>query len=140
VINVNRIPDLVRRSIESKHLKERGLATLVLATHSRRLLIAGGLPILLEALRSQERGVAFSAVGWLAGCGEHARPALASLIEMLSDPDPLVCHNAAWALGAIGLAEPEVLVALHAAREHSDERMRTAAEAALVTVGQRPKS
>jgi hypothetical protein len=71
--------------------------------------------------------------------GEHSRPALAPLIEMLTDPRPAVCHNAVWALGEIGLAEPEVLTALQSACEHPDERVHTASRQALVTVWRGPR-
>lgn len=46
------------------------------------------------------------------GRGLHARRALAPLIDMLSDPDPSVCHLPVYALGEIGLAKWEVLAAL----------------------------
>jgi HEAT repeat protein len=58
---------------------------------------------------------------------------------MLSDPNPMVCHHAAWALGEIGLAEPEVLAALHAACRHPDERVSREAQEALITIGRGPR-
>lgn len=137
MLDVDRVPDLLRRSIESTDLKDQGLATLVLTSYSRRLLIAAGLPTLLEALRRP--AAAFAAANWLSGCGEHARPALAPLIDMLNDPDPMVCKNALYALGEIGLAEPEVLAALHAAREHPDPRVQEEAREALITIRRGPR-
>ena len=129
------IPDLIRSAVDSRTMTDYFMAATAMTNLGPRLLVAGGLPTLLEAVRDGSS----IAVDWLAMCGEEARPALAPLIAMLHDHDADTCRRAAYALGEIGLAEPDVLAALEAARQHEDQDVRAAAEQALVTVRRGPR-
>ena len=105
-----------------------------------QLLIAGGLPTLLESAPQPGVGHVEARDGDLGDVRRGgARPALAPLIAMVNDPEPGISRNAVCALGEIGLAEPEALAALNAARQHPHESVRTAAEQALVTIQQGPR-
>lgn len=133
------VPDLVRVAVESDDLTDQFVTTVALDNLGPRLLIAGGLPTLLDALCSREWAVPGRAIELLGMCGEDARLALAPLIAMVSDPEPEFARNAVYALGEIGLAEPEVLAALEAARRHPHQSVRAAVEQALVTVRRGPQ-
>jgi hypothetical protein len=133
------IPDLLCRALDPETMKDEFLAGAAVYAVGPQLLIAGGLPVLLDALRHERDHIRRNATEILTRCGEHARPALAALIRMLCDADPTVRNSAAHALGEIGLAEREVLSALHAACEDADERVRTAAQQALVTIMRGPQ-
>lgn len=139
VMGFDGIPDLVRLAVESEDLTDQFIAAAAFNNLGPRVLIAGGLPTLLEALRSPEWDVPGRAIEILAMCGEDARPALAPLIVMATDSAPETARSAVYALGAIGLADPGVLAALQAARHHAHPWVRTAAEQALVTVQRGPQ-
>jgi hypothetical protein len=77
------IPEIIRLVVAPDDMTTEWIAASAMINLGPRLLVAGGLPTLLDAIRDGSR----SAVDWLSSCGEEARPALAPLITMLSDRD-----------------------------------------------------
>lgn len=132
------IPDIIALAIEPETQNDEFMAVAAIMNLGPRLLVAGGLSTLLDAVRDG-RGCR-AAVELIAMCGNEARPALAPLIVMLRDGDAAACRRAIHALGEIGLAEPEVLAALEGVQHHPDESIRETTRQALIAVRRGPKN
>ena len=111
------------------------------ATHQRAteaiLSIGGGrasVAPLIEALRSNDVGLQFTAAYALGGIGPDAIAAVPALIELLGHPDLYVRQTAPNALGAIGPAARGALPALVKALGDVKWLIRTNASQAILRI------
>jgi HEAT repeat protein len=85
------------------------------------------VPILVEALKSEDVDARQMACAALANFKEHAEPAIPQLRDALKDADPIVRRNAALALGSTGVKAADTvrdLARLLHSREPDDVRFQ----------------
>uniref|UniRef100_A0A7C4QNT0 HEAT repeat domain-containing protein n=1 Tax=Schlesneria paludicola TaxID=360056 RepID=A0A7C4QNT0_9PLAN len=95
------------------------------------------LPALMAVLsdRTRDSEVRWNAARTLGKIGPDAAPAVATLVEHLTDDDPLVREHAAEALGDIGPAAVDAVPALVAALRDPQTRVRRDAVRSLGQIG-----
>lgn len=93
------------------------------------------IPILIEALKDQDRAVRSQAAEALAGIGPAARAAIPALIESIEDRNPDVSRYATYALSRVGGKSPAIIPGLIKLLKHPDGGVREVATEALVNVG-----
>jgi HEAT repeat protein len=89
------------------------------------------LPVLLEAMHSEDVAVRRRAAVVLGQIGPEAREAIGPLSELLKDPDATVRSYAAMALGVMGRGAEEAVPALKGALRDDAADVRKAAAVAL---------
>jgi HEAT repeat protein len=92
------------------------------------------VPPLVEALRSDDSGLRFTAAWALCGVGPDAGGAVPALITLLDDPSLYVRQMAPQTLGAIGAAARPALPALTRAVHDQEWIIRTKAAEALFEI------
>lgn len=111
--------------------------------HILRILwyfIPEGAPVVIEAMRMQNKGVRKKAIEMISSFGPAAEPAVPLLADALKDPDKTIRVFAVYALERLGPLARTAVPALTSALNDKDSQIRCSAALSLGVIGQPAKS